>query len=90
LEHHVCGAELKNFIERMNQYLKDRLENFDDYFPCLKERCDKEHVHNWISVLRFYHNYARVNEEIARAPLAYDDGPKYQRFIEMLREVTLT
>ena len=90
LEHHVYGDEWKNLIERMNQSLKDRLENFDDYFPCLKDGCKKEHVRNWISVFRFYHNYVRVNEEIGRAPLTYDDRPEYQRFIEMLREVTLT
>lgn len=90
LEHHVYGEEWKNLIERMNQSLKDRLENFDDYFPCLKEGCKKEHVRNWMSVFRFYHNYVRVNGEIGRAPLAYDGRPEYQRFIEMLGEASLT
>jgi len=42
----VYGTELKNHIERMNQVLKDRIERFDDLFPCLKEECDREHVHN--------------------------------------------
>ena len=37
LEHHVYGQELKNYMERMNQCLKDRLECFDDLFPCFGE-----------------------------------------------------
>ena len=37
LEHHVYGQDLKNLIERMNQYVKDRVECFDDLFPCMKE-----------------------------------------------------
>ena len=85
LEHRVYGQELKNLIERMNQSLKDRLECFDDHFPCLKEDCDKEHVRDWIRVFRFYHNHVRVNEEIGRAPMDLDDyRPEYQRFIDLL------
>jgi len=91
LEHHVYGQELKNYIERMNQSLKDRLECFDDYFPCLKEGCDKEHVSDWIRVFRFYHNHVRVNGEIGRAPMDFDDyRPEYQRFIDLLSVAALT
>jgi putative transposase len=90
LEHHVYSQELKNQIERMNESLKDRLECFDDLFPCLKEECDREHVHNWISVFRFYHNYVRVNGRIGRPPIGYDDGPEYQRFIDLLGSKLLT
>ena len=86
LEHHVYGTELKNQIERMNQVLKDRIECFDDLFPCLKEECDREHVHNWISVFRFYHNHVRTNGEIGRAPMEYDDGPEYLRFIRLITD----
>jgi putative transposase len=77
LEHHLYPIEWKNLIERMNQALKDRLENFDDLFPCLKEECDREHVNNWIRVFRFYYNLTR------RKP---DQTPEYQRFIEVLSE----
>jgi putative transposase len=90
LEHHVYGTEWKNLIERMNQSLKDRLENFDDLFPCIKKDCDREHVHNWISVFRFYHNHVRTNEEIGRAPMEYDGRPEYQRFIDILEREVLT
>ena len=91
LEHHVYGQELKNYIERMNQSLKDRLECFDDHFPCLKEGCDKEHVRDWIRVFRFYHDHVRVNGEIGRAPMDFDDyRPEYQRFIDLLSVAALT
>jgi len=78
LEHHVYPTEWKkkNLIERMNQALKDRLENFDDLFPCFKEDCDRGHVNNWISVFRFFYNLIRTE----------DDRPEYQRFIETLSE----
>ncbi len=87
LEHHVYGQELKNLIERMNQALKDRLECFDDLFPCFREDCDLEHVNNWIRVFRFFHNYVRMNEEIGRAPLQFDTLPEYRRFIDLIMEV---
>jgi putative transposase len=89
LEHHVYGQELKNLIERMNQYIKDRVECFDDLFPRMRKGCDREHVDNRVSVFRFYHNHGRVNGEIGRAPLEYD-RPEYQRFIDLLSKEVLT
>ena len=38
----------KSLMERVNQYFKDRIENFDDYYPCVKNECNLFHVHNWI------------------------------------------
>ncbi len=88
LEHHVYVVELKNLIERMNQALKDRLECFDDAFPCFKEDCDRKHENGRTSVFRFFHNHVRVNGEIGRPPMEYDDRPEYQRFIDLIsREV---
>jgi putative transposase len=79
LEHHIYPVEWKNLMERMNQALKDRLENFDDLFPCLREECDHGHVHNWVSVFRFFHNVIRER----------GNQPEYLRFIQNLSE-TLT
>jgi hypothetical protein len=77
LEHRVYPLEWKNQIERMNQALmKDRLENFDDLFPCLKEGCDRGHVSNWISV--FFRVFLNLRRQ--------DDGPEYQRFIRTLSQ----
>ena len=35
-------------MERVNQYLKDRIECFDDYNPCMQIECNLFHVYNWI------------------------------------------
>ena len=76
LEHNVYPIEWKNLIERMNPALKDRLENFDDLFPCHKEGCDHRHVRNWVSDFRFFHNVIRER----------DGQPEYQRFIQRVQE----
>jgi hypothetical protein len=40
------------------QYIKDRIESFDDYFPCRKrEECRLEHnIINWFNLFVHYHN----------------------------------
>ena len=41
------------------QYIKDRTECFDDYFPCNKDDCssnNKKHVRNWFKVFTIYFN----------------------------------
>ena len=35
-------------MERVNQYFKDRIESFDDCYPCVQIECNLLHVHNWI------------------------------------------
>jgi putative transposase len=40
LEHHLHSSFEKSIIiERTIQYIKDRTETFDDYFPCRKNKC---------------------------------------------------
>ncbi len=43
-EHHILSPFEKSIIERTVQYIKDRTENFDDYFPCKKKRCKLFHI----------------------------------------------
>ena len=38
VEHVVYEQGLKNLMERMNEYIKDRTEAFDDLFPCKKAK----------------------------------------------------
>jgi putative transposase len=54
LDHRVYGTELKNIMERFIQHIKDRTECFDDYFPCRKENCDRQHVWNWLKLFVLY------------------------------------
>ena len=29
-----------SILERLVEYFKDRIEDFDDYYPCLKVKCN--------------------------------------------------
>ncbi len=56
LDHHVHSSYEKSLIERTMQYIKDRIESFDDYFPCRKKKCNLEHVKNWLNLFVNFHN----------------------------------
>ena len=56
LEHHIHSSFEKSIIERTMQYIKDRTENFDDYFPCRLKNCKLKHVQNWLRLFVDYHN----------------------------------
>ena len=56
LKHYVYGIELKNLMERFIEYIKDRTECFDDYFPCHKQNCNRAHVWNWLKLFLLYVN----------------------------------
>jgi len=38
------------------QYIKDRTESFDDYFPCKKNNCKLKHVKQWFFLFIDQHN----------------------------------
>ena len=47
----------KSMIERVMQYFKDRIESFDDYYPCTKNNnCDLSYVYNWIRLFIYLYN----------------------------------
>ena len=50
LEHHNHPSQVKSIIERTMQYIKDRTESFDDYFPCRLKNCKLKHVKNWMNL----------------------------------------
>jgi putative transposase len=56
LEHHLHSTFEKSIIERTIQYVKDRTECFDDYFPCRKNKCRLEHVLRWMNLFIDVHN----------------------------------
>jgi putative transposase len=46
----------KNIIERRTiQNIKDRIESFDDYFPCRKEKRMLEHIRKWFNLFVDHH-----------------------------------
>ena len=61
VDHHIHSPFEKSIIERTMQYIKDRTECFDDYFPCRKENCKLKHVLNWLNLFVTYHNKEVIN-----------------------------
>jgi len=61
LKHYLHSSIEKSLMERVNQYLKDRIESFDDSYPCIKEECNLFHVHNWIQFFISMYNDAIAN-----------------------------
>ena len=57
LFHHIHPHYEKNIIERTMQYIKDRTENFDDYFPCKKNKCKLNHIRQWFKLFVYEHNH---------------------------------
>jgi putative transposase len=56
LKHHIHSFFEKSIIERTMQYIKDRTESFDDYFPCQNEKCNLLHIRNWLNLFVNMHN----------------------------------
>ena len=56
LKHHLHSSFEKSLIERTMQYIKDRTECFDDYFPFRLKNCKLKHVLNWLNLFVNYHN----------------------------------
>jgi putative transposase len=57
LKHHLYSSFEKSIIERTMQYVKDRTESFDDYFPCKKKnKCKLNHVKQWHNLFIDQHN----------------------------------
>jgi len=61
LKHYLHSPIQKSLMERVNQYLKDRIESFDDYYPCRQEECNIFHVHNWIQFFISMYNDTIAN-----------------------------
>jgi len=56
VDHHIHSSLEKSLIERTMQYIKDRTESFDDYFPCRKECCSLFHIKHWFILFAVMYN----------------------------------
>jgi putative transposase len=56
LSHHIHSSYEKSIIERTVQYIKDRTEGFDDYFPCRKSKCKLRHIQKWFNLFVSHYN----------------------------------
>jgi putative transposase len=61
LEHRLHSSYERSIIKRVVQSLKDRTEGFDDYYPCMKEECQLEHVYKWAGLFVFMYNAIRAH-----------------------------
>ena len=63
LKHYLHSPFDKSMMERVNQYFKDRIESFDDYYPCIQkyDRCNLFHVHNWIQFFVSMYNDVTIS-----------------------------
>jgi putative transposase len=60
LKHRLHTSFEKSIIERTMEYVKDRTEGFDDYYPCRKKLdCDLNHVYQWFALFIFLHNLSK-------------------------------
>ena len=69
LEHHLYDAVRGNLMERFVQYVKDRTEVFDDYFPCRREHCRLEHVEGWLRYYQLSFNLFKRRGALRRSPI---------------------
>ncbi|MEM1525300.1 MAG: DDE-type integrase/transposase/recombinase [Nitrososphaerales archaeon] len=44
LDHRLLYEDYKSIIERAIQYFKDRIESFNEYYPCRKRECSLKHI----------------------------------------------
>ena len=89
MEHHVYPIGWKNFMERLNQTFKDRVECFDDYFPCWREGCSRRHVCLWIRMFSFYYNFVREHTALGSPPSSSSPSQRQSeadRFISLVTE----
>jgi transposase-like protein len=49
LRHGLYSLEVRNLMERIIEYVKDRTKLFDNYIPCIKDECDEEHADSKIN-----------------------------------------
>ena len=63
LKHMLHYPLEKSLVERAMQYFKDRIESFDDYYPCTKNNnCDLSHLYNWLNLYIYLYNTTIRNE----------------------------
>jgi len=87
IEHRIYGNKLDNLIEKFIQIIKDRIECFDDYFPCLEEECDYEHIIKWIESFKIDYNYIRIHGKIGKPPLGIKIRKNIMNKMKNIKEV---
>ncbi len=62
LKHRLHSPFKKSIIERAIECLKDRTENFDDYYPCRKKLdCELNHIYRWFVLFVLLYNLSKLS-----------------------------
>jgi putative transposase len=63
LKHILHSPFEKSIFERAIEYVKDRTEVFDDYYPCNRKKkvvdCNLDHVYQWLVLFVFLYNLSK-------------------------------
>jgi putative transposase len=60
MKHPIHSSYEISIIERTMQYIKDRTESFDGYFPCRIKKCKLKHVINWFQLFIDFYNKEKI------------------------------
>jgi hypothetical protein len=65
----------ESIVQRTVEYLKDRTEDFDSYYPCIRDGLrNLRHVHKWFSLFVFMH----IN--VIKSSTKFDDLRRFKYF----------
>jgi hypothetical protein len=60
---------------RINQYVEEGTEAFDDLYPMRRPRHPFERILSWLSGFKFLHDCALTSTSLGRAPLEWSPPP---------------
>jgi len=64
LRHGVYSLEVRNLMERIIEYVKDRTKLFDNYIPYIKDGCDEEHAKMLLKSIIIMLNETWINRRV--------------------------
>ena len=65
-------------MEGIIQYVKDRTRVFDNYIPCMKDRCDGEHALMLMKSIAYILNETWINRKIKAKEFIENIIPKIE------------
>jgi len=86
LRHQIYGDDLRGYVERTIQSFKDRIESFDDYFPCRRLRCPMNHVKAWLSLCAFYYSFIRRHQTLRKTPVNPTGATEYETLTNLIEQ----
>jgi hypothetical protein len=64
LRHGLYSLEIRNLMERIIEYVKDKTKLFDNYIPCINDGCDEEHAEMLLKSIMIMMNETWINRRV--------------------------